>query len=77
MTNETEVRRPDQLGVAAQGTRPHYRVSLATELGEAARHIRSIEPALELRCYIATRKILRDVIERLGIGDWPGAVLLH
>jgi len=65
------------------------RVALATELAPADRQIRSIEPAVKLRSYIATtmnpgnrirevRQILRDVVERLvRIGDWPGATLLQ
>jgi LysR family nitrogen assimilation transcriptional regulator len=65
------------------------RVALATELARADRQIRSIEPAVKLRSYIATtmnpgnrirevRQILRDVVERLvRIGDWPGATLLQ
>jgi LysR family nitrogen assimilation transcriptional regulator len=65
------------------------RVALATELAEATRQIRSIEPAVKLRSYIATttnpgnrirevKQILRDVVERLiRTGDWPGAVMLQ
>ena len=65
------------------------RVALATELTDADCQIRSIEPAVKLRSYIATtlnpgnrirevQQILREVVERLvRIGDWPGAVLLR
>jgi LysR family transcriptional regulator, nitrogen assimilation regulatory protein len=65
------------------------RVALATELAGSDRQIRSIEPAVKLRSYIATtinpgnrlrevQQILRDVVERLvRIGDWPGATLLQ
>ena len=64
------------------------RVALATEPAESGCRIRSIDPAVKLRSYIATttnagnrvrevRQILRDVVERLvRIGDWPGATLL-
>ena len=65
------------------------RVALATELADADCQIRSIEPAVKLRSYVATtqnpgnrirevQQILQDVVERLvRIGDWPGAVLLR
>jgi LysR family transcriptional regulator, nitrogen assimilation regulatory protein len=65
------------------------RVALASEAADADCRIRSIEPAVKLRSYIATtqspgnrirevQQILRDVVERLvRIGDWPGAVLLR
>jgi LysR family transcriptional regulator, nitrogen assimilation regulatory protein len=65
------------------------RVALAAELADADCQIRSIEPAVKLRSYVATtqnpgnrirevQQILQDVVERLvRIGDWPGAVLLR
>jgi LysR family transcriptional regulator, nitrogen assimilation regulatory protein len=65
------------------------RVALASEAADPDCRIRSIEPAVKLRSYIATtlnpgnrirevQQILRDVVERLvRIGDWPGAVLLR
>jgi LysR family nitrogen assimilation transcriptional regulator len=64
------------------------RVALATESSETGRRIRTIEPAIKLRSYIATRsnpdnrvraiqQILRGVVERLiEQGDWPGGELM-
>lgn len=64
------------------------RVALVTESAESGCRIRSIEPTVKLRSYIATathsgnrihdvRQILQEVVEHLvRIGDWPGAALL-
>lgn len=65
------------------------RVALAAEPAAAGCRIRSIEPTVKLRSYIATAlnsgnhirevgQILRDVVDRLvRIGDWPGAILIE
>jgi LysR family transcriptional regulator, nitrogen assimilation regulatory protein len=65
------------------------RVALASEAADAVCRVRSIEPAVKLRSYVATtlnpgkrirevQQILRDVVERLvRTGEWPGALLLR
>jgi LysR family transcriptional regulator, nitrogen assimilation regulatory protein len=64
------------------------RVALASEPADAGPQIRSINPAVRLRSFVATpanagnriqavQQILRNVVERLvRAGAWPGAVLL-